>query len=145
MIYANPVPVAAACQMGKDVVEDALKAICKAIIDLTKHDKDIQLQMGFCAVRITDKKLKVIFADYLNKELADKNFEGQMKRQASPVNTLWKTSYSKNFQTSTLGTLIKKPNQEVTEALNEKTRALKMMSMDMSSSSKFTKGPAPRK
>ena len=97
MIYANPVPVAAACQMGKDVVEDALKSICKAIIDLTMHDKDIQLQMGFCNVRITNRKLNVIFADYLKKELGDKNFEGQMKRQASPVATLWKTSYDKTF------------------------------------------------
>mmetsp|Transcript_39463 Transcript_39463/g.28537 ORF Transcript_39463/g.28537 Transcript_39463/m.28537 type:complete len:146 (-) Transcript_39463:147-584(-) len=145
MIYANPVPVANACQMGKDVVEDALKAICKAIIDLTMCDRDISLQMGFCNVRITDRKLKVIFADYLAKELSDKNFEGQMKRQASPVATLWKTSYNKNFERSSLGTLIKKPNQEVTEALNEKTKALKMMSLDMSSSSKFTKSAAPRK
>lgn len=68
-----------------------------------------------------------------------------MKRQASPVATLWKTSYNKNFERSSLGTLIKKPNQEVTEALNEKTKALKLMSLDMSSSSKFTKSVAPRK
>jgi len=31
MIYANPVPIAACCQMGKDVVEDTLKTIFLAI------------------------------------------------------------------------------------------------------------------
>jgi len=36
MIYANPVPIAACCQMGKDVVEDTLKTIFMAIQDLIK-------------------------------------------------------------------------------------------------------------
>jgi len=42
MIYANPVPIAAACQMGVDVVKGALEIIFKAIEDLINiHDKDI--------------------------------------------------------------------------------------------------------
>jgi hypothetical protein len=59
-----------------------------------------------------------------------------MKRSTSPVSTLWKTSYTKTFASSTLGTLIKKPNPEVVQTLNEKTMALKMMSLDLSSQSK---------
>ena len=39
MIYCNPVPIAAACLMGKDVVQDALDAIFLGIIDLTKFGK----------------------------------------------------------------------------------------------------------
>jgi hypothetical protein len=51
MIYANPVPVASACQMGVDVVRSTLDIIYKAIEDLINiHDKDIQLQFGFAAV-----------------------------------------------------------------------------------------------
>jgi hypothetical protein len=38
---------------------------------------------------------------------------------------------------STLGSLVKKPNNTVTNALNEKTMALKLMSLDMSSSGRF--------
>ena len=50
-IYANPVPVASACQMGVDVVRGVLDIIYKAIEDLINiHDKDIQLQFGFCVV-----------------------------------------------------------------------------------------------
>jgi len=44
MMYANPVPVASACQMGVDVVRSTLDIIYKAIEDLINiHDKDIQL------------------------------------------------------------------------------------------------------
>jgi hypothetical protein len=40
---------------------------------------------------------------------------------------------------STLGTLVKKPNPLLTDALNEKIAALKIMSLDLSSSEKFYK------
>ena len=44
MMYANPVPVASACQMGVDVVRSTLDIIYKAIEELINiHDKDIQL------------------------------------------------------------------------------------------------------
>jgi hypothetical protein len=63
-----------------------------------------------------------------------------MKRSTSPVSLLWKTSYTKTFASSTLGTLIRKPNPEVVSTLNEKTMALKMMSLDLSSQSKTQAG-----
>jgi hypothetical protein len=60
-----------------------------------------------------------------------------MKRSVTPVSTIWKTSYNKTFAKSTLGSLIQKPNHEVVSTLNEKTLALKMMSLDLSSSGKL--------
>ncbi len=36
-IYCNPVPIAAACFLGKDVVESALQALFNAVADLTKY------------------------------------------------------------------------------------------------------------
>lgn len=36
-IYCNPVPIAAAAFLGKDVVESSLNAIFTAVQDLTKH------------------------------------------------------------------------------------------------------------
>ena len=140
MIYANPVPIASACQMGTDVVKDTLAIIFKAIEDLVSiHDKDISLQFGFCNIQMRNRNLKVYFANYLTKEVSDAQFEGTMKRMNSPVASMWRTNTSKMFQASALGTMIKKPNPAVTEALAQKTQALKLMSMDMSSSAAFTR------
>ena len=36
-IYCNPVPIAAACFLGKDVVESTLNAVFNAVADLTKY------------------------------------------------------------------------------------------------------------
>ena len=97
-IYANPVPVAQACQMGVDVVRDTLDTIWKALEDLIMiHDRDINLQFGFANVRMINRKLKVIFADYLTKEVTQTEFEDKMKRMNSPVSTLWKTNQGKMF------------------------------------------------
>ena len=60
-----------------------------------------------------------------------------MKRAITPVSNTWKSSYTKTFAQSTLGTLLSKPNNEVVKTLNEKTLALKLMSLDLSSSGKF--------
>lgn len=62
MIYCNAVPIASACLLGKDVVTDALNTIFLAIIDLVKYGKDINLQLGFCAIRITGKNLYINFS-----------------------------------------------------------------------------------
>lgn len=50
---------------------------------------------------------------------------------------MWRTNTTSMFQQSALGTMIKKPNAAVTNALAQKTQALKLMSMDMSSSTAF--------
>ena len=55
MIYANPVPIAAACQMGKDVVEDTLRTIFLAIKDMLKFDNNIVLQFGFANINFVNK------------------------------------------------------------------------------------------
>jgi hypothetical protein len=121
-IYCNPVPIASACQMGVDVVRDCLDTIWKAIEDLINiHDKDIALQLGFAVVIMRNKNLRVQFADYLTKDVTATEFETKMKRMTSPVSSLWKTNTDKMFKTSALGTMIKKPNLAVTEALAQKT------------------------
>ena len=83
------------------------------------------------------KNLKVVFADYLTKEISDASFENNIRRMNNSVSSMWRTNTSKMFQSSALGTLIKKPNNAVTAALAQKTQALKLMSMDMSSSAAF--------
>jgi len=62
MIYCNPVPIAAACLLGKDVVTEALNTLFLAVQDLVKYNRDINLQFGFGCVRIVGKDLRVAFA-----------------------------------------------------------------------------------
>ena len=107
--------------LGKDVVQDALNTIFLAIQDLIKYDKNIDLAFGFCNVRITNRNLKVVFRNDLSKTVGGAQFEEQMVRQKSPVSTLWRTSYNDTWAKSTLGSLVKKPNMQVTQTLNEKT------------------------
>jgi hypothetical protein len=140
MIYCNPVPIAQGCLMGKDVVQDALDAIFLAVIDLVKFGKNIDLAFGFCNVRIIEGNLKVIWDPNFVQIIKNRQFENSMKRSTTPVSTAWKSSYTKTFATSALGGLIKKPNQEVVQTLNQKTMALKLMSLDLSSSAKFVSG-----
>lgn len=138
MIYANPVPIAAACQMGKDVVEDTLKSIFLAIQDLIKFDHNISLQFGFANINFVNKNMKVLFADFLTREVKDKEFETTMRRSNSPVSTTWRTNTQSEFFKSALGTMIQKPNSQVNEALAQKTQALRLMSLDMSSAAKVS-------
>ena len=136
-IYANPVPVAAAAMLGVDVVKDGLNTLFLAVHDLIKHDKNIDLAFGFCNVRFTNRNLKSVFLKDLNRTVGNAKFETQMQRQRSPVSTLWRSKYDDRWAQSTLGSLVRKPNNVVTQTLNEKTAALKLMSLDMNSSAKF--------
>lgn len=132
--------------MSTNVVRDSLNAIFRAITDLIAvEDRDINLSFGFCNVIMRNKNLSVPFADYLTKECDAPEFEGTMKRMNSPVSTLWKTNTSSMFSKSNLGTMIKKPNNAVTEAQMLKTEALRLMSKDFSSSSGFKKLVVNRK
>jgi len=98
MMYANPVPVANACQMGVDVVRSTLDIIYKAIEDLINiHDKDIQLQFGFACVQMRSKNLRVVFAEYLSRQVGDSGFETTMRRMNNSVSSMWRTSQNKMF------------------------------------------------
>jgi hypothetical protein len=77
--------------MGTDVVSDALNTIFLAIADLVKYGKDIDLQFGFCNVRIQSKNLKVYFNTEFFENISDKMFENKMQRSTTPVSTIWKT------------------------------------------------------
>jgi len=105
---------------------------------LIKLDYHIQLAFGFANVSFTNRNMKVHFADYLTKQVKDKDFETTMRRSNSPVSTTWRTNTQQEFYKSAMGTMIRKPNQEVNQALAQKTHALRMMSLDMSSAARFS-------
>lgn len=84
--------------MGVDVVRSTLNIIYKAIEDLINiHDKDISLQFGFAVVQMRSKNLRVVFADFLTKQVSGQQFENTMKRMTSPVSSLWRTNTNKMF------------------------------------------------
>jgi len=85
--------------MGKDVVDDSLQAIFTAIEDLIRLDRDINLQMGFCAMKFTSRKLLVHFASNLSKDIANQDFENNMRRTKvmSPVANHWTTNTKSMF------------------------------------------------
>ena len=47
MIYCNPVPIAKACGFTRELVDDTLFAIVKAILDLTSAERSIDLKLNF--------------------------------------------------------------------------------------------------
>jgi len=94
MIYCNPVPIASACLLGADVVTDVLNTIFLAITDIVKYGRDINLQFGFCALKITQRDLRVIFSTEFTESMQDKIFEKNMQRSITPVSTIWKTQYT---------------------------------------------------
>lgn len=75
MIYCNPVPIAAATMLGKEVVTDALNTIFLAITDLVKYNRDIHLNFGFCRISIVNRGLKVTFTQDYSDSVRDKQFE----------------------------------------------------------------------
>lgn len=84
--------------MGVDVVRSTLNIIYKAIEDLINiHDKDISLQFGFAVVQMRSKNLRVVFAEFLTKQVSGQQFENTMKRMTSPVSSLWRTNTNKMF------------------------------------------------
>ena len=60
MIYANPVPIAAACQMGKEVVDDTLRTIFLALKDMLKFNYNICLQNQVLADMSVFSFIKII-------------------------------------------------------------------------------------
>ena len=119
--------------LGKDVVKDSLEAIWDAITDLVKFGRDIDIRFGFCGLTIIDRNLKVFFKQDFVRNIQDKHFENKMKKSMRSTSSHWRTSHLKEWGRSTLGTLIKRPNSPVVKTLEEKTRALRIMSMDLSS------------
>ncbi len=72
MIYCNPVPIAAACLLGKEVVSDALNTIFLAIVDLIKYNKNLHLNLGFARISIVNRGLKINFASDYAESCVDK-------------------------------------------------------------------------
>jgi hypothetical protein len=131
MVFCNPVPIAQACYLDKELVRDAHRAIFKAVYDLTKLGRALVLQFGFAVVIISNRDLKVKFDPRFEASINDKSYETRMRRSEYPCRTIWKTSYNDQWMRSSLSKMVKTPSIDTVKHLNERTLALKVMSLDL--------------
>lgn len=99
-IYCNPVPIAAACFLGKDVVDSTLNAIFAAIIDLTNYGRSMELRFGFSNIRIVNKDLQVSFKPGFSRVLNKKEFEEKMRQSDTRTEQFWQQTYTQKWAQS---------------------------------------------
>jgi nucleoid DNA-binding protein len=131
MIFCNAGPISAGCYLAKEVVASAHEAFIKAVGDLTKLGQSLNIDFGFCKVRICDKDLSYSYkADFVN-NLNHTSFENKMRKSDLPTPDFWRTTMKQKWMTSTLSTMLKQPDSSKVQTLTEKTLALKIMSLDL--------------
>lgn len=134
MTYCNPIPIAAACYVHKNVVEDTLNAVFNAVYDLINMGKSITLKFGFCNVHFYDKNISYTFAPDLSKTMTNiHETRSRMKRGVTPVSQNWRVSAVNKWEKSNLSTLLDRPHTPLIKAVDNKVQMLKIMSLDLAS------------
>jgi len=136
MIFCNPGPIAAGSYLAKEVVSSGIQAFIAAVWDLTQLGHDLNIDFGFCNIRISDKNLSYTFKNDFVNTVNDTKFEHKIKKSEAPTDNFWKTSTKEKWSKSTLSGLYKKPDSDKVQTLAEKTLALKIMSLDLNTAEK---------
>ena len=97
MIFCNPVPIANACYLAKNIVQDAHRAIFKAVRDLTNQGRNIELRFNFAVIRVLNRSLSVQFAPKFAGAINDKNYELKMRRSDDPCKKLRTTTHAQQW------------------------------------------------
>ncbi|EGR30907.1 hypothetical protein IMG5_121540 [Ichthyophthirius multifiliis] len=152
MTFCNAGPIAASCFLGKDVVESAHYAFICAVQDLTTLGYSLNIDFQFIKLTVNNKNLQYQYNQEFLNTLNSKNFEikviknilkniyiysyvyiiKQLRKSNIPTSEYWTMSYLKNSDQNSLNTLLKRPNSKQVRYYNEKTQALKIMSLDLS-------------
>lgn len=131
MIYCNPVPIAASCELDKDIAEAILNAFARAVCDLTELGKSMDLVIGPCHIKIVNRNLTSSFPGNFASQLNNTEYEKNLKKSLKGTKEHWGEGYDSKWQKSCLSSMISKPDYESTNALYEKGLALKIMSLDL--------------
>lgn len=134
MIYCNPVPIAQAAYLSKEVVRDTHRAIFRAVGELGKAGANIELRFNFAVVRVANRDLVCHFNSSFTSTINNSTYEFKMRRSDLPCKDIWRTTYMQKWGQSTLSHLVARPNTEAVRQLNDKTLTLKVMSLDLVSS-----------
>jgi nucleoid DNA-binding protein len=138
MIFCNPGPIAAGSYLAKEVVSSAIQAFIAAVWDLTQLGHDLAIDFGFCTVKVNDKNLSYTYKQDFVSNVNDTKFEHKIKKSEVPTDGFWKTNAKDKWAKSTLSGLYKQPDASKVQTLNEKTLALKIMSLDLNTAEKTT-------
>jgi len=99
-VFCNPVPIAAACFLGKDVVESTLNAIFSAVIDLTSYGYNLDLRFGFATIRIASKDMRVSFKSGFCGIVNTIDFGTKMRQSDMKTSEFWSQSYTQKWAQS---------------------------------------------
>lgn len=99
-IFCNPVPIAAACFLSKDVVDSTLNAIFSAVVDLTGYGYSLDLQFGFATIRIVSKDMRVSFKPGFCGTVNQVDFETKMRQSDTKTSQFWSQSYTQKWTQS---------------------------------------------
>lgn len=136
MIFCNPVPIAQACALDKNTIRDAHKAIFQAIKDLTKLGRTLHIAFNFAVVIINNMSLQVQFQKEFKSTVNDKNYELKMRKSDDACTKFWTTTSADKWKSSALSKLYEAPNRQDVSKMNEKTLALKILSLDLASTTR---------
>jgi hypothetical protein len=136
MVFCNPVPIAQACYLDKNVIRDAHKAIFHCVKEMTKLGRTINLAFNFCVLVVNNMSLQTRFTKEFLSGVNDHRYEFKMRRSDDPCKTFWKTTSEDKWRTSVLSKLWNSPDGQNVQKMNEKTLALKILSLDLASTVK---------
>ena len=134
MTYSNPIPIAAACYLHKNVVSDTLDAIFTAVYDLITMGKNVMIKFGFVNICFFDKNLTYTYAPEVSKTMQNVHeTRPKMKRGITPVSNNWKISSVNKWEKSSLSNLLERPHTPLIKTVDNKVQMLKIMSLDLAS------------
>jgi len=136
MVFCNAGPIAAGAYLGKEAVQSAIQAFVEAVANLTQLGHNLDIDFGFCKVKISNKNLSYTYKQDFSYGLNSTGFESKIKKAEVATSSFWQTSMQQKWTASNLSGLFKQPDAEKVQTLNEKTLALKIMSLDMNSAEK---------
>jgi nucleoid DNA-binding protein len=136
MVFCNATPIAASCYLGKEVVSSAISAFVEAVSNLTQLGYNLDIDFGFAKVKINNKNLSYNYQQDFSSTLNQTEFESKIKKAEASTSSHWETTHQDKWNQSNLSTLYKQPDVGRASELNEKTLALKIMSLDMNSAEK---------
>jgi len=136
MIFCNPAPIATASYLGKEVVSSAINAFIEAIANLTQLGHNLNIDFGFCKITIINRSLSYSYRQDFSQTLNQTSFESKIKKAEVSTSSHWTTTMKDKWSQSNMSALFKQPDSEKVQTLNEKTLALKIMSLDLNSAEK---------
>ena len=89
MIYCNPVPIAAASSLDKDVTESILSAFARSVLDLIELGKSLELTVGPCHIKIVNKNLTYNFVGNFSNHLNNTEYEKNLKKSLKETKQHW--------------------------------------------------------